>query len=330
MKSAYQDNHLRVQTSLVPQELTSIEVQEMARAITFYQKDGQYRCQSFFTSPRIGELNWVEGLEKSADVWFRSIRLIGCNLFDVRCVGAEGNVRKVCEDPGFHRILREISNTFTESVRSRKYLDTANGRDRWNVIISLDMQRYYLANYVNLDGKRTRIDNIVVIGDRFVGLTGEGKAVMGQITPEIMEMEHAALNANWMHDLNKLGRIDTLETVPNTETSFLACIKNVVYEFNLRGEQLRFETLDQNVKRINCVDFNHVRSLFATNDGLYEIEVEELPNMVRAASLPRLIAHPDLKGSFTNGHYIEDPFILGVHPAVGILAKTEGDKVVCF
>jgi hypothetical protein len=111
MKSAYQDNHLRVQTSLVPQELTSIEVQEMARAITFYQKDGQYRCQSFFTSPRIGELNWVEGLEKSADVWFRSIRLIGCNLFDVRCVGAEGNVRKVCEDPGFHRILREISNT---------------------------------------------------------------------------------------------------------------------------------------------------------------------------------------------------------------------------
>ncbi len=112
MKST--DNHLRVQTTLVPQELTPIEVNELARAITFYHKDGQYRCQSFFTSPHIGELNWVDGLEKSADVWLRSIRLIGCNLFHVRCAGNESNVRKMCEDPGFHRILREITNTFTE------------------------------------------------------------------------------------------------------------------------------------------------------------------------------------------------------------------------
>jgi hypothetical protein len=67
-----------------------------------------------------------------------------------------------------------------------------------------------------------------------------------------------------------------------------------------------------------------------SNDGLYEVEVEELPNMVRAASLPRMIAHPNLKGSFAVGHYIEDPFILGVHSAMGILAKTASDKVVCF
>ncbi len=330
MRSTYQENRLRVQTTSIPQELTQSEVNEMARAITFYQKDGQYRCQSFFTSPRIGELNWVDGLEKSADVWFQSIRLIGCNLFHVRCTGAEGNVRKVCEDPSFSRMLREISSTFTETIRSRKYLDTANGREKWSAIVSLDMHRYYLANYVNLDGKRTRIDNIVVIGDRFIGLTGEGKAAMCQLTPDIMETEHGILEAAWMQDLNKLGKIDTLEMVPNSDTSFLACIKNVVYEFNLRGEQLRFQTLDQSVKRINCVDFNHVLSLMATNEGLYEVEVEELPNMVRAAGLPRLISHPDLKGNFTVGHYVEDPFILGVHPAIGILAKTDSDKVVCF
>jgi len=330
MKSAYSDNRLRVQTNLVPQELTAIEVNEMARAITFYQKDGQYRCQSFFTSPRIGEVNWVEGLEKSADVWFRSFQLIGCNLFHVRCTGTELNVRKVCEDPNFYRILREISSTFTESLRSRKYLDSGNGREKWNAIVSLDMHRYHLANYVNLDGKRTRINNIVVIGDRFIGLTGEGKAAIGQLTPEIMTMDFGALEADWLQDLNNLGKIDTLEPVPNSETSFLACIKNVAYEFNLRGEQIRFETLDQSVKKINCVDFNHVRSLLSTNDGLYEVEVEEMPNMVRASSLPRLISHPDLKGSFSLGHYIEDPYILGVHPAMGILAKTDSDKVVCF
>jgi hypothetical protein len=330
MKPAFQDNHLRVQTNLIPQEMSSIEVNEMARAITFYQKDGQYRCQSFFTSPRIGELNWIEGLEKSADVWFRSFELIGCNLLHVRCTGAEGNVRRLCEDPGFYRILREMSSTFTESIRSRKYLDPADSRERWNAIVSLDMRRYCLANYINLDGKKTRIDNIVVIGDRFVGLTSDGKAAMALLTPEIMEMGSGALEGSWMHDLNKLGRIDTLEPIPNSETSFLACIKNTVYEFNLRGEQLRFETLDQSVKKINCVDFNHVRSLLATSDGLYEVEVEELPNMVRAASLPRLISHPDLKGGFTVGHYIEDPFVLGVHPAMGILAKTNSDRVVCF
>ena len=60
------------------------------------------------------------------------------------------------------------------------------------------------------------------------------------------------------------------------------------------------------------------------------MELEELPHMVRAASLPRLIDHPDLKGSFNAGHYIENAFILGVHPAMGVLAKTGSDKVVCF
>jgi hypothetical protein len=55
-----------------------------------------------------------------------------------------------------------------------------------------------------------------------------------------------------------------------------------------------------------------------------------IPQMVRSTSLPRLISHPELKGSFAIGHYVEDPYILGVHPALGIPAKSENDRVVCF
>ncbi len=36
------------------------------------------------------------------------------------------------------------------------------------------------------------------------------------------------------------------------------------------------------------------------------------------------------EGSFALGHYVEDPHILGVHPASGIVAKTESNRVVCF
>jgi hypothetical protein len=84
------------------------------------------------------------------------------------------------------------------------------------------------------------------------------------------------------------------------------------------------------MKQINHIDFNKVRSLFAASEGLYEIEVEELPQMIRSASLPRLISHTELKGSFAIGHYVEDPYILGVNPAVGTVAKTETERVVCF
>jgi hypothetical protein len=116
----------------------------------------------------------------------------------------------------------------------------------------------------------------------------------------------------------------------NNELSFLACVGNCAYQVNIDGEISRFQVFDDRVKKINHVAFNSVRSLFATSDGLYELDVEELPQVVRSTSLPRMISHPELKGGFEAGLYVEDPYTLGVHPAMGILAKTEGDRVVCF
>jgi hypothetical protein len=325
-----QNNFLRVQTNAIPGEITSIEANEIARGISLYHKSGKYMCQTFFTPPRIGEINWIEGIEKGADACFRSIRLIGNNLFHVRCMGAEKKVREVCEDPMFFQMLRGISTTLNETVQSRVYLDATDGRETCDCIVSLDKRGYYLANNVDLDDKKIRIKNIVIVGDRLLGLTEEGKAVISQLTPEVFEKKDYRLEVSFMDELNKIGRIDMLTPVPNSEISFLACSQNNVYEVDIHGNMIRFQAFDDRVKQINHIDFNKVRSLFATNEGLYEVEVEELPQMVRSISLPRLISHPELKGSFALGHYVEDPYILGVHPALGILAKTENDRVVCF
>jgi hypothetical protein len=46
-----------------------------------------------------------------------------------------------------------------------------------------------LANYVNLDGQRTHIHNIIVVGDRLVGRTDEQEVVIGQLTPDVIERE---------------------------------------------------------------------------------------------------------------------------------------------
>jgi hypothetical protein len=78
------------------------------------------------------------------------------------------------------------------------------------------------------------------------------------------------------------------------------------------------------------VGFNRVRSVLATSNGLYEIDIQEMPNMVRTVGLPRQIVHPELQEGFKVAQYLEDPWILGVHPAMAILAKTESEKVICF
>ncbi len=324
------NNRLKIQTNIMPAELTSLEFNEMARAIALYHKGGKYTCQTFFTPPRIGEMNWVEGFESAADVYFRSIRLIGTNLFHVLLIGKEADVRKVCMDSGFFKLLAGIHTTFTEETRMRWYLDTTKAREHWDVIASFDKKKFFLANYVELEKKRTHLDNVIVVGDQLIGLTDEQKVVSGQLTPDILEKEGMMLPVTWMDEANKLGKVDLLTPVPNSENSFMLSVKNMIYQFSVRGEMLHFETLEDRVKRINFIDFNNVRTLLATNDGLYEIDVKELPNMVRPASLPRQISHPDLRENITVGRYVEDPFILGVHPAVGIVAKTESEKVLCF
>jgi hypothetical protein len=330
LKMKKQDNCLQVQTNAIPGELTSIELDEIAKGISFYQKNGKYMCQTFFTPPRVGEINWIEGIEKSADMCFRSIRMIGSNLFHVQCKGAEKKVRQACTEPLFFQMLRSIKTTFTEALQSRVYLDTTAGHEYWDALASLDKRKVYLANHVNLSGKKIYIKNIIAVGDRLFGLTEDGRVVTDQLTPQMFEKDDYVMEVSVMDGFSKLGKIDTITSIPNSEMSFLACANNCAYQVDIRGDIARFQTFDDRVRQINHVAFNRVRSLFATNDGLYEIEVEELPQMIRGTSLPRLISHPDLKGSFSIGHYVEDPYILGVHPAVGILAKTENDRVVCF
>ena len=88
--------------------------------------------------------------------------------------------------------------------------------------------------------------------------------------------------------------------------------------------------LPQSVKQINSVEFNRARSVLATTEGLFEVDVQEMPNMVRATSMPRQIVHTQLLEGFRVARYIEDPFVLGEHPAMAIIAKTKGEKKCVF
>lgn len=323
-------NLMRLQTNAISPEPNQLEIDAMSRSVALYRKDGKYNSQNFFTPPRIGEVNWLEGFETAADVYIRSISLKGSNLFHVRLIGSEAEVRKVCADASFFNLLRGISHTFSQESRAKRLIDITTDRDRWDAIASLDKNKCYLANYAEMNDSVMRIENVVVVADQLFGLTKDGMAVQGQLTPHMMETDGAVLQVAPVEHLNALGKIDLIAHIPNSESSLLVCVKNNIYQCTIWGDVFRFETLDDRVKRIKSIDFNRVRSLLATNDGLFEIEVEEMPNMVRPTALPRLISHPELRASFKFGHYVEDPYILGIHPAVGILAKTETQKVACF
>ena len=107
-------------------------------------------------------------------------------------------------------------------------------------------------------------------------------------------------------------------------------MKNRVYYFDLWGNMTGFEELPESVKQINSVEFNRVSSVLATTQGLFEVDLQEMPNMVRAKGLPRQIAHRELQDGFTMARYVEDPLVLGIHPAMAIMAKTWSGKVcVC-
>ena len=330
MRTATFTNRIKVQTNVLPTQLTTTEIHETARSIALYYKDGQFVCQTFFTPPLVGEINWVEGLERKADVHFREISLIGPNLFRLRLTGDEDKIRKMCQDDKLYTLIRGINETFTETVRKRRYIEVTGRTDHWDVLLSLDKKRYYLANYVDLDGKTTRIRNIIIVGDRLLGLTDKQEVVIGQLTPDVLEQENVNIKVNRMEEVNKLGKVDLLEPVPNSDDSFLVTIKNEVYQFNIWGELIHFNILEENVKHINSINFNHTRSIMATDNGIYEMDVMEMPNMVKPASLPRKIVNPNLGNKFKVALYVEDPYILGIHPALGVFAKTEDEKVLFF
>lgn len=330
MRTKSDANIIDVQTNVVPVDLTTSTIDETARGIALFYKNKQFVCQTFFTQPILGEINRVEGLEKLADVYIRSIQLVGPNIFHVRMMGDEDKVKDMCRQDSFYDLLRGIGSTLTNEVRSRRYLETTNKKDRWNCVVSLDKKKFHLLNNVLLDKKLIPITNIIVLGDRILGLTKDHKVVLGQLRAEILEREETEMQVELMETVNKIGKITLLAKAPNSEDSFLVTVNNTIYQFNIWGEMLHFNTLDESVKQINSITFNHTRSIMATSNGIYEMDVSEMPNMVRATSMPRQIINPHLKDQFQLALYVDDPYILGVNPALGIFAKNEKDQVLFF
>lgn len=323
-------NKINVQTNVIPSALDKAVIDETARGIALYFKDGQFVCQTFFTQPIVGEINMLEGLETAADVHIRSIEMIGPGLLHVRLMGDEPQVRKMCDDAKFFNILRAISSTFTDEIRSRRYLETTSRKEGWNVIVSLDREKYNLLNRVKLDGLDMRIDNLIILGDRLIGLTADNRVVQGHLSPEILTSRKKQAEVMLLDKVNNLGPISLLSRVPNSENSFLVTVNNTIYQFDVWGEMLHLNTLDESVQKINSVTFNHTRSIMATTNGLYEMDVQELPNMVKVTSMPRQIINQHLKQDFRLALYVDDPYIKGTTPQIGIFAKTENDKIMFF
>jgi hypothetical protein len=255
---------------------------------------------------------------------------IGPNLFHIRLIGNEDDIRKMFTNQNLYNLLRGIQGTLNEEVRSRRYLDTTKGKDHYDVIVSLDKKTYWFANWVKLDDQKIRIKNVLIAGNRLLGLTEKQEVVWGQLTPDVVEKQDILLDVKPLESVNKLGKIDLLETVPNTDDSFLATVKNAIYQFNIWGDMIHFNKLDEDVNHIKSIDFNSNRSIMSTTEGIYEVDVHEMPNMVKVTSLPRRIANPHLRDSFKTAMYVEDPFILGINPAIGVFAKTADENVVFF
>jgi hypothetical protein len=239
-------------------------------------------------------------------------------------------VRKMCEDRAFYNIIRGISTTLNNDVRSRRYLETTSKKTGWNCIVSLDKEEYNLINNVDMDNKMKRIDNLLILGDRLVGQTDDHKVVQGHLTPEVLLRKDSRIKVTLLENVNKLGKISLLSKVPNSETSFLVTVNNTIYQFDVWGEMLHLNTLDESVQQINSVTFNHTRSIMATTNGLYEVDIQEFPNMVRTSGMPRQLINTHLKQDFRLALYVDDPYILGMNNSLGIFAKTQNDKVMFF
>ncbi|MCW9707940.1 hypothetical protein [Fodinibius salsisoli] len=330
MMKANQVNHIKVETNEISEDLSRTEINSTRRSIALYYRDGKFMYQNFFTQPLTGKINALEGLENKADVFFRSIRMVGSNTFHLRLVGSKEEVRKMCNDQACYKLLQGIGESLDTEVRSRRYLEVSDIHDHCDVLISLNKRAFYLANDVEVEGKDMHIRNPIIVGDRMIGLTEAREVCIGKLTPDVIEQPDVKLDMELMEDVNKLGKVDMLEPAPNSEDLFLVSIRNSVYQFNIWGEMAHFEELEEEVKHIHSINFNHTSSIMATDNGLYEVDVKELPNMIKAEGLPRRISSKDLSGDFQVAHYTEDPYVCGIKPALGVFSKTEDNRVLFF
>jgi hypothetical protein len=119
MKTNNHTHELKVQATRIPEQMTAVEAKEAASALSLYYRNGTFTCQNFFTPPRVGQVNWIQGLETEADLHFRFIHQIGPTLFHAQVVGDEAAVRRMCGEHGFYQLLRNIeTRTFALSVLS--------------------------------------------------------------------------------------------------------------------------------------------------------------------------------------------------------------------
>ncbi|HHE55605.1 MAG TPA: hypothetical protein ENL21_07470 [Caldithrix abyssi] len=92
-----------------------------------------------------------------------------------------------------------------------------------------------------------------------VGLTSDQRVVQGQLTPTLLEKDDITVSVQAMEYINKLGKIELLSKVPNSEDTFPATIGNMIYQFDIWGDMRNVHPLTEDVKHIKSVSFNHTR-----------------------------------------------------------------------
>lgn len=330
MKSMTQVNVINVQTHELPPELTEETITGYSHGFSLFYTGGKFYYQTFFTPPTIGEMNRIEGLNNRGQVNIRSITKIGPITYHIRCSGDEKSIREMMTRENFYGLIRGMDRTLRKEDLSRRFIDLSSEFDQWNLLCSVSMKQTILLNYVEWNGRRMRLSNLITLNNKFLGISDEQKVYMGHLTPEIFTTPDRLLQVQPLDTVNTLGRIDLISQIPNTDTAFLVAVGNQIFEFTFWGDILHFQTLEENVSRINSITFNNTRGIVATNSGLYEMDVLEIPNMVKPYGLPKQIVNPLLKKEIEMALYVEDPEILGVHHAVGIIAKTEDNQVLFF
>jgi len=330
MKSLQNKQQVYLQTTVIPTDLDAQIIEETARGVALFYKNKKFICQTLFTPPILGEINYIEGLERNADVFFHSIEWIGPNLLHLRTRGDEKKVREMCKDKNLFRLLKGLVTTLRDGVRARRYLEIVSDKEDWNCIVSLDNDKYNILNNVVLQGEKLKINNLIILGDRMIGLTPDQRVVQGHLTPTLLEKDDVTIEVQLMDEINKLGKIDLLSKVPNSEDTFMVTTGHMIYQFDIWGDMRNAHPISDDVKHIKSVSFNHTRTIMATDKGLFELDIQELPNMVQPIGMPRQIVNPHLKKDFRLALYVEDPYLLGNNPPVGIFAKTEQDEVMVF
>ncbi|GAB4193248.1 MAG: hypothetical protein Kow00108_27150 [Calditrichia bacterium] len=330
MKTLSHINHLKVQTNSISKDFKMNTIENTAKGLSLYYKDGNFYYQTFFTPPILGELNQIEGLANNGQVHIRSVSKIGPNLFHIRCSGKENDVRAMIQHDELYNLTTALEGKLSPVDNSRRFLDMTTQLTPWNLLCSTEMRKGKILNHVKMKGKTIQINNILTINNRLLGITDNSKVVMGTLTPEILEKDNVYPTVEPVDTINNLGKIDLMAQIPNTDEAFLVSVGNNIYEFTFWGDIIHFNSLEDSVHRINSIHFNNTRGLVATDNGLYEMDVMEVPNMVKPLGFPKQIINPTLKQNIEMALYVEDPDILGIQPAVGVVTKTGDNKILFF